>query len=264
VRTVRSAVQLARGPGFTISAVTCRDDHKGWSEAESPRSYRVVLVRRGRFRRRTRAGAAEIDRTLAYLGVPGEEEHFAHPAGGDVCTAVSVAPALWLSLAGDAAPTRSTVYIDAHLDLAHRRFLAARGSADPAEHLLALLSSAVTQTIPGPTPSSAAGSGPFVAAARAAIHAGHPAARELFPLAEHLGVSPYRLSRAFTREVGVSLTHYRNRVRVSHALDRLEQGETNLATLAADLGFADQSHLTRTLRTHLNQTPTTLRNLLKP
>lgn len=260
---MRSAVELASGPDFTISAVTCRDDHKGWSEVESPGSYRVVLVRRGRFRRRTRFGSADLDRTLGYVGVPGEEEHFAHPFGGDVCTAVSVRPALWRSLAGDAALTRSTVYIDACLDLVHRRVLAAGSDSHLAEHLLTLLGTAIAQAVPGPSPSSA-GSGPFVAAARAAIHEGHPASRELFPLAAFLGVSPYRLSRAFSREVGVSLTHYRNRVRVAAALDRLEQGETNLATLAADLGFADQSHLTRTLRTHLNQTPTSLRHLLRP
>jgi AraC-like DNA-binding protein len=77
-----------------------------------------------------------------------------------------------------------------------------------------------------------------------------------------LGVSPYRLSRAFTRELGVSLTRYRNRMRVARALDRLEQGELRLAALAADLGFADQAHLCRTMREHLGHTPTALRRLL--
>jgi AraC-like DNA-binding protein len=62
----------------------------------------------------------------------------------------------------------------------------------------------------------------------------------------------------------VSLTRYRNRVRVSRALQRLEDGERNLAALAADLGFADQAHLCRTIRTHLDHTPTALRCLLGP
>ncbi|MBF8194418.1 helix-turn-helix transcriptional regulator, partial [Nonomuraea sp. K274] len=99
-------------------------------------------------------------------------------------------------------------------------------------------------------------------AAREAISAGHPSAAGLLSLAEFLKVSPYRLSRAFTRELGVSLTHYRNRVRVGRALDRLEEGEPSLATLAADLGFADQAHLTRTIRSHVGHTPTALRRLL--
>jgi Helix-turn-helix domain len=51
--------------------------------------------------------------------------------------------------------------------------------------------------------------------------------------------------------MGVSVTRYRNRVRVARALDRLEHGEDSLAALAADLGFADQAHLCRTVRQHL-------------
>jgi len=36
---------------------------------------------------------------------------------------------------------------------------------------------------------------------------------------------------------------------------RLEAGETALADLAADLGFADQAHLTRTFRRAVGVTP---------
>jgi AraC-like DNA-binding protein len=75
-------------------------------------------------------------------------------------------------------------------------------------------------------------------------------------------VSPFRLSRAFSREMGVPLTRYRNRVRVAQVLDRLEQGEDSLARLATDLGFADQAHLCRTTRQHLGQTRTALRHVL--
>jgi transcriptional regulator GlxA family with amidase domain len=75
-------------------------------------------------------------------------------------------------------------------------------------------------------------------------------------------VSPYRLSRAFTRCLGVSVTRYRNRVRVARAMDLLEAGQPHLGQLAADLGFADQAHLTRTVKEHLGHTPTVLRELL--
>lgn len=53
-------------------------------------------------------------------------------------------------------------------------------------------------------------------------------------------------------------------MRVGRALDRLEEGEPSLAVLAADLGFADQAHLTRTIRRHAGHTPTALRRLLAP
>lgn len=266
VRPVLSVVDVADGPGFAISAVTCRGEHAGWSEAESPACYRMVLVRSGRFRRRSRDTTADLDRTVGYLGVPGEEEYFAHPAGGDVCTSVSLRPELWHALAREL--SRSTVYVDAQLDLAHRRLLRAAEAGDVdfalAERLVWLVAGAVEPACSGGPPSTgAAGDRALVAAARSAIAEVHPAATGLFPLASLLGVSPYRLSRAFPGTLGVSLTRYRNRVRVGHAMDRLEHGENRLADLAADLGFADQAHLTRTVRAHLGHTPTALRRLLR-
>ncbi|WP_186763039.1 helix-turn-helix transcriptional regulator [Lentzea tibetensis] len=255
---MRSSVDIAAGPGFVISSVTCRDDHARWSEPEAAGSYRVVLVRRGRFRRRSRSGVADVDPTTAYLGVPGEEEVFAHPAGGDVCTAVSVSRALWRSLGTVAAPA---LYVDARLDLAHRRLLAAARAEDHdfalAEQLVRLLGSALAAPV-HPVPGEYA----LVGRARSVIHDGHPAAGGLVPLAAHLGVSPYRLSRVFPRVVGVSLTRYRNRVRVGRALDRIEQGEERLTDLAAELGFADQAHLSRTVREHVGETPSALRGAL--
>ncbi|WP_308283043.1 helix-turn-helix transcriptional regulator [Pseudonocardia nigra] len=268
---MRSVVELAARPGFTVSAVTCRDDHARWSPVEAPLGHRMVLVRSGRFRRRSAHGPADLDPTLAYVGLPGEEEHFAHPSGGDVCTSVSVDAGTWAVVTGGAERlARSTVYVDAHVELTHRRVLAAArgGDLDYAlvEQLLALLATAVRQLVTASTPVAApgsAGDAALVAAAREAIGCGHPAAARLFSLAELLAVSPYRLSRAFPRELGVSLTRYRNRVRVARALERLEHGEGGLAQIAADLEFADQAHLTRTVREHLGHTPTALRRVLR-
>ncbi|MET9963082.1 AraC family transcriptional regulator [Streptomyces sp. NPDC006326] len=264
---------LAGRPGFRITAVSCRDDHTRWSQAEVREDYRVVLVRRGRFRRRAAGAPADVDPTVAYLGAPGEEERFAHPAGGgDECTSISLTPALWQAVAGeDGRPARQSVYVDARLDLAHRRVLAATrtGDVDHAvtEELLGLLATAIGQAGDGAIPPgvrSGREEATLVAAARQAIGEAHPASEGLLPLAELLGVSPYRLSRSFTRELGVSLTHYRNRVRVGRALDRLGEGEDSLAALAADLGFSDQAHLCRTMRQYLGHTPTALRRILTP
>jgi AraC-like DNA-binding protein len=279
---VQTAVDLARGQGFSVAAVSCADDHAGWSPTETRAGLRLVLVRRGRFRRRVAGRPVTIDPTLGYLGLPGEQESFAHPAGGDECTSVAIAPQLWRLLAGDPGrPARTTVPVDARLELAHRRLAAAAASGDAghelAEELLALVAAAVRRTVNGATPARATemAAGPpgagaaeardagLAAAAREAVAADHPASRGLFPLAELLGVSPYRLSRAFSREAGTSLTHYRNRVRVSRALERLAAGERDLGLLAADLGFCDQAHLTRTIRAQAGHTPAALRRLLQ-
>src|ERR1043165_3085626 len=139
-----SATTIARRPDFDVSAVTCRDDHTGWSVPDEHTSHPLVLVRAGRFRRRTPGAVTDLDRTTAYLGVPGEEDSFSHPAGGDVCTSLAVSPELWRDIAGEA-PVRPWTYVDARVDLAHRRLLAARDDVDYAltERLLALLAETV-------------------------------------------------------------------------------------------------------------------------
>ncbi|OLZ48122.1 helix-turn-helix domain-containing protein [Amycolatopsis keratiniphila] len=265
-----SFLELAARPEFAVAAVDCRDDHRGWT-AERPREdVRLVFVRRGGFRRRVRGVRVDLDPTVGYLGLPGDEEYFAHPDGGDTCTSISLTPALWRTMAGDAPRLeRSSLYVDGRLDLAHRRLLAATRAADTdhaaTEGLIGLLATVVRQIVTTTVPDgdrAATGDRTLVAKARRLIGDGHPATAGLVPLATQLGVSPYRLSRAFTRELGITLTRYRNRVRVAHALDRLEAGEPSLAALAADLRFADQAHLCRTMREHLGHTPTALRRLL--
>jgi AraC-like DNA-binding protein len=245
---------LATSADLGVWAARCPGGHTGWSEPEVRADYRLVLVRRGRFRRRVTGTTADLDPTVAYVGSPGEVESFAHPAGGDVCTSVSMSAALGERLAGQARPA---VYVDARVDLAHRRLLAAAATDveyELVETLLALLAMA---SVP-PRPADRT----LVARAREALAANDPAACGLLSLSAALDVSPYRLSRAFTRVLGVSLTRYRNRLRVGRALDRLEAGERDLAGLAADLGFADQAHLCRTVRAHAGHTPTSLRRLL--
>lgn len=231
----------------------CPGGHTGWSESAPRGDYRLVLVRRGRFRRRVAGATVDLDPTVAYVGTPGEAESFAHPSGGDLCTSVSMSATLGDRLAG---PARPVVYVDARVDLAHRRLLSSVDDVDfgLVEALLGVLAAEPPRRRPADEA--------LVARAREAITGADPAAAGLLPLATALGVSPYRLSRAFTGVIGVSLTRYRNRVRVGHALDRLEAGEQNLARLAADLSFADQGHLCRTVRAHVGHTPTALRRLL--
>jgi AraC-like DNA-binding protein len=265
---VRTATPVAAGPGFGISTVTCVDDHVGWSPAELSTGNSVVLVRRGRFRRSAEGALVDVDPTVGYVGLTGGEERFAHPAGGDLCTAVNVSDPLWATFAGDRDPAPA-LYVDAALDLAHRRLLRAAGTGDVAfglaERLVGLLALAVRRVTDRSVPADsrvAPADRALVGAARAAIAADHPAASGLMPLAAHLGASPYRLSRAFSREMGISLTRYRNRMRVGRALDRLEAGEVDGGRLAAELGFADQAHLCRTVREHVGHTPTAVRRLL--
>jgi AraC-like DNA-binding protein len=68
----------------------------------------------------------------------------------------------------------------------------------------------------------------------------------LAPVAEHLQVSPRTLQRLFARYVGASPLWVLRRYRLQDAAAAIDAGEgSDLAALAAELGFADQAHLTR-------------------
>jgi AraC-like DNA-binding protein len=260
-------VTLAARPHFSLQAWTCRPDGPSWSAVERPIDGRLVLVRSGRFQRRASDGPVDLDQTVGYVGAPGEEDQFAHPHGGDAGTSVRLSAASWRQLVGDPGRIRRpTFYVDARLELAHRRLLAAAEiDYRLAENLVALTVGALRTVTDRHAPLNdrpAPADAGLVQRARAAIHDDHPAARGLFPLAEHLDASPYRLSRAFPKELGVTLTSYRNRVRLGRALDRLQRGESTLAGVAAELGFADQAHFSRVARNHLGHTPAALRREL--
>ncbi|MQA75171.1 MAG: helix-turn-helix domain-containing protein, partial [Solirubrobacterales bacterium] len=86
--------------------------------------------------------------------------------------------------------------------------------------------------------------------------------RSLPDLACALATSPHHLSRVFRAQTGHTVSRHRMRLRARAAMERLAGGERELARLAADLGFADQSHLCRVLRGETGRTPSALRAAL--
>jgi AraC-like DNA-binding protein len=81
-------------------------------------------------------------------------------------------------------------------------------------------------------------------------------------LAREVPLSPHHLSRTFHSITGHTISRHRMRLRARAALERLAGGEHDLARLAADLGFADQSHLCRVLRSETGRVPSALRQML--
>jgi len=74
-------------------------------------------------------------------------------------------------------------------------------------------------------------------------------------LAAQLQVSPTRLSREFRRHFGLSVGEYARRARVEFVSERLEEADVELAALALEAGFADQSHLNRVFKRVTGSTP---------
>lgn len=247
--------------------VACYADDRSWSAVESSERYALVLVRAGGFRQRTNGRTTFVDSSTVYFERPGDERQMAHPVGGDSCSVVAVGDDLLAALQGEPALPDRAIATSEGLDLYHRRLVAllrrglldrieaAAGLQDLVERVLAEARSAcVTGDIgrhDGRT---------LVADAREILTADRWSVG-LLELGRRLGRSPFHLSRTFTSEAGESFTQYRRRLRVRAALERLDAGEDNLARLAADLGFADHSHLVRAMRQVHGMTPTGIRRL---
>jgi AraC family transcriptional regulator len=75
-------------------------------------------------------------------------------------------------------------------------------------------------------------------------------------LARQTGVEPVELSRAFRRHQGETIGQHLRRQRVAFVCERLTaEPDAALAGLAAEAGFADQSHLTRVFHRLAGTTP---------
>lgn len=82
-------------------------------------------------------------------------------------------------------------------------------------------------------------------------------------VAAELGVERTRLAHAFRREHGISLREYASRLRFAEACDLLANDQAPLAHIAADAGYADQSHMTRDFRRRAGMTPGQCRGVLQ-
>jgi AraC-like DNA-binding protein len=229
---------IGRGAGFRVLDVHCPGGSR-WSDVEHADCYTLVLVRRGCFRRRTRAGTWLLDAGAGYFEHPGEDQLVSHPrAGGDSCTAL----VLDESLLG-APPPEGMFFSTPRLDALHRRLF----DEPSLEAAVALIDAATATRAPR---------GPRRRLADAAreLLVERPAST-LEHTASALAVSAPHLSRTFHAETGETFSRYRNRVRVRLALERIRQGESSLSRLAADLGFSDHAHLTRTVKRETGLTP---------
>ena len=271
-RTVlRRRTVLARD-GVALHDVACRHGLGRGRQSEGVRSHALIFVRRGCFVRSAATGDALLDPTVAYCVNPGDEERYDHPhSDGDDCTALSLDPDLLAALWGGE-PTLPTQPLPTapDVDVGHRLLLAAAGrGGDPHELVeralmltARMLEGANRQRVAAGRPGSARRRRALVDSAREALAAAPE--RSLPELARELAVSPHHLSRIFRSIMGHTISRHRMRLRARAALERLAGGERDLAWLAADLGFADQSHLCRVLRDETGRAPSGWCQMLEP
>jgi AraC-like DNA-binding protein len=257
----------------TVAEVRCHGDGQAWSDPEPIRRFGLVLVRSGLFCRRVDGVETVVDACSGYLQRAGSEQQIAHPIGGDVCTSFAIGTDVLDAItSGVVLPPRrigGPIFTTGAVDLAHRALLArARADASAeelAERALLLIGTVITDLMPEVVTAGfpvRRRAGRVVDEVRQAV-AADPGLR-LADLARTAELSPYHLSRLFRQTSGMTISQLRSRLKVRRALDRLADGQRNLAALAAETGFADQAHLTRTVRRETGHTPGQLRVLLTP
>jgi AraC-like DNA-binding protein len=265
-----SARTLVRRDGIEIADVVCRHARGRGHAGEQAGTHALVFVRRGCFVRSVDGVENLLDPTSAYCMNPGEEQRYDHPHDhGDDCTSLFLAPDLVASLwGGEETLPLVPLPTSPEIDLEHRLLLSAGRRGEDPHDLLERAIVLSAQTLEQVDPRRVAAGGPANTRARRAVADG---ARELLTadperslpdLARALAVSPHHLSRVFRAATGHTISRHRMRLRARSALERLAGGEQDLAHLAADLGFADQSHLCRVLRRETGRTPSALRHIL--
>jgi AraC-like DNA-binding protein len=256
--------------GVTIRDVSCRDASARGHASEHATAHTVVFVRRGCFVRTANGVESVCDPTVAYFASPGDEERFDHPhAGGDDCTAVSFDPRVAASLWGnEPALPPGLLPTSPRVDIEQRQLLTAgRHAGDPhelVEGAITIVAQALEVTgrvhVAAGRPATARARASVVNDARDALAADPDLS--LPELARAVAVSPHHLSRVFRRATGLTISRHRMRLRARAVLERFADGERDLARLAADVGFADHSHLCRVMQAETGVAPSGLRALL--
>jgi len=237
----------------------CPTEHAHWSLAAPLVHSRIIFVRSGVYLRRVNGVESWADSTTMLVARAGDELEVAHPLGcGDMFTYVDLVET----------DVRPGVYgLGDELDLHHRRLVAAARRGTDRLELGERVAQLVDRLPPQPCPqdrwspqTQRAHRKLAVGAAEALIGSGYEAG--LDGIAAQLSCSPHHLSRVFRRVTGLTLTEYRNRVRVGEVLADIQDGARNMRELAARYGFADQAHMIRVVRRHYGAAPGILREVL--
>ena len=103
----------------------------------------------------------------------------------------------------------------------------------------------------------------WLEAARDRLHDDPCAPASVDRLAREASVHPAHFSRAFRDFYGDSIGGYARRLRLEWAARALADGDKPLAALAAEAGFADQSHFTRAFKSQFGITPARYRATMR-
>jgi AraC family transcriptional regulator len=250
-------------PIVRVADVACHSPRCGPGAAEGgDEAISLVLPRRGVFCVHRGASEAIADPNSVLL-LGGSEYRVSHPTqGGDDCTALRFAPELVEEALGSAPRWHGLLPARSQL----RATALARGAFDRLEaedSALALLADAANSLDRDAKPPGLGPAGRLRVERVRALLAAEPAREwRLEGIARAVHCSPFHLARQFRAATGESISRYLVRLRLALSLERLADGETALARLAVELGFAHHSHFTARFRAEFGITPSEARRIV--
>ena len=81
-------------------------------------------------------------------------------------------------------------------------------------------------------------------------------------IAREVGINHAHMSRRFRQVFGECMSAFRDRLRIEHASRALLTSDDTISSIAAELGFCDQAHLTRTFKRATSMTPAQFRRIV--
>jgi AraC-like DNA-binding protein len=260
---------LLDSPLVGLADVACNAPRsKAGPTEDGGAGFQLVVPRRGVFCVHRGSSVVAADPNSVLLLGAHAEYRFSHPVhGGDDCTALALAPALAEEALGPRPARHGTASPRAQLRAGVLTAMLARGALselEAEEAALALVAALAPSLNRGATARPRVGS---AAAARVqevrTLLAADPAADwRLDGVARAVHCSPFHLARQFRAVTGETIARYLLRLRLASALHRLAAGETALARLAVELGFAHHSHFTARFRATFGVTPSEARRIV--
>jgi AraC-like DNA-binding protein len=199
----------------------------------------------------------------------GDTYQVSHPVdGGDQCTVLVFRPELLEDALGSVKARHGTIHAATQLCIHVLTYTMATGMADrlEAEESAVFVLNALTTDFSSSLSLSwqrvSAVQQRRVQEVRALLASQPTKPWHLESVAQTAYCSPFYLARQFRAITGESIARYLLRLRLALALDHLAQGETDLARLAVELGFAHHSHFSARFKSVFGTTPTAVRNTL--
>lgn len=261
------------------------DGHTTHEDEEAALNHEIAFVRSGVFMRYDAFGRSVVDTNHVLFFNRNQPYHISHPVNsGDCCTVFTIADSTLRDLLQncdssidnrpDAPFPVSHAPVDARQRLMQIQLLHALVSYEMVdslafdEEILLLLSDIVASSYRtlgrGDTatrPETRTQHTDMVNAVKVVLADMYYKQWTLGDIAEAVYSSPYHLCRTFRRETGQTIHHYRQHLRLYHALERIANTHVDdFMSLALELGFASHSHFSTVFLRTFGLSPSAFRD----